>query len=82
MKRGLLLLAAVLLVAAPSATVAQKAKGGPELVGDGLSQVLVPFQSLGAAAQTAAPAKAKKARKGKRSKKAKAKKPSKKMKKG
>ena len=75
------MLAAVLLVAAPSATSAQKAKGGPELVGDGLSQVLVPFQSIGASTRSAAPAKAKKARKGKRSKKAKTKRPSKTMKK-
>jgi hypothetical protein len=75
MRKGLFLLAALLLAAAaPSATVAQKAKGGPELVGDAASQILVPFQSMGRAAQPATKAKAKKA---KRSKKAKAKKPSK-----
>ena len=70
MRKGLLLLAALLLVAAaPSATVAQKAKGGPEFVGDAASQILVPFQSVGRAAQPATKAKAKKA---KRSKKARA----------
>jgi hypothetical protein len=84
MKKGLLLvLAGLLLAAAPSATFAQKAKGkkaaakpaatqtSRNFVGDAFSQWLVPGQSIAKAAAPA-PAKAKKA---KRSKKAKAKKP-------
>jgi hypothetical protein len=71
MRKGLLLGAALLLVAAaPSATLAQKAaKGGPEFVGDALSQIFVPLHSVSAQAQPA-PAKAA-AKKAKRSKKAK-----------
>jgi len=67
MRKGLLLLAALLLTAAvPSSTVAQTGT----FIGDALSQPLVPLQSITrtATAQPAAPAKA--APKAKRTKKA------------
>ena len=76
MRKILLVSAALLLVAAaPSATMAQQAKGGPEFVRDFASQILVPFQSIGRSAQPAAPAKAKKAKRKKGKARARGKKP-------
>jgi hypothetical protein len=67
MRKGLLLLAGLVLVAAaPSATFAQKAKGGSEFVGDALSQAFVPFQSLAQGGHSAAPAKATKSKRAKK----------------
>jgi hypothetical protein len=71
MRKSLLLLAAsvALVAAGASATLAQKAtKGGPEFVGDALSQIFVPVQST-MTQPAAAPAKGTTARKAKRSKK-------------
>jgi len=62
------LLVGALLIAAPSATSAQNSG---KFVGDMVHQLVVPFESIGKAAQPAAPAKARKAKRSKGKAKAK-----------
>jgi len=76
MRKGLLLLAALLLAGAPSAVWAAKAKKAaakpaPSFMGDMMHQLVVPFESAGKAMRPAAPAKAKKAKRSKGKAKAK-----------
>jgi hypothetical protein len=63
MRKGLLLLGAVLVLATAPSVVSAQNSGS--FVRDGLGQIIVPFQSVAKSAEPAKPAKAKSAKKSK-----------------